>query len=71
MNDVITELLKVAPTYVLIGLLLVWIVIKALPDSAQFFADLLPHRRRLSRTLATFEAIKAKTEAIRTGGSST
>jgi hypothetical protein len=64
MNDVLPQLLKTVPAYALIGLLLVWIVIKALPDSAQFFGDLLPHRRRLSRVRATLESIRAKAEAI-------
>jgi hypothetical protein len=64
MNDVLSALLKTVPSYVLIVGLLVWILVKALPDSAQFFGDFLPHRRRLSRTRATLESIKAKVEAV-------
>jgi hypothetical protein len=62
MNDALPQLLKLVPTSALIAFVLLWLLVKALPDSAQFFGDLLPHRRKLSRTLATVEAIKAKVE---------
>lgn len=64
MNDILAQVLKIAPTYVLIGLVFVWIVVKALADTAQFFGDFLPQRRRLSRTRAALESIKAKAEAV-------
>jgi ABC-type sugar transport system permease subunit len=64
MNDVLVPLFKAAPAYVLLALLLVWIVFKALPDSAQFFSELLPHRRKLARIRAILESIKAKAEAF-------
>jgi hypothetical protein len=64
LNDILLELLKLIPGYVLFGLVALWILVKALPDSAQFFVDFLPNRRRQLRALVLLDVIKAKSEAF-------
>lgn len=63
MNDLL-QFSKIIPTSALVLVALVRVIVKALPESSQFFGDLLPYRRRLARTRASLETIKAKVDAI-------